>query len=39
MINKLFKFEGKILNGYIFKNLKPKFWMLQEIEVQGQGHF
>ena len=42
MINKQFKFEGKILNGYtgILKKMKTKFWRLQgqfDLEDQGQG--
>ena len=44
MINKQFKFEGKILNGYIFKKIKPKFWMFRgqfdlEDQFQGQSVF
>ena len=41
MINKQFKFEGKILTVKFLKNLKPKFFMFQgkfDLENQGQGH-
>ena len=41
MINKKFKFDGKILNGSIFKKIKPKFRMFQgqsDLENQGQVH-
>ena len=45
MINKQFKFEGKIPKGYtgtaVLKKLKPKFWRFQgqyDLKDQGQGH-
>ena len=41
MINKQFKFEGKILNSEMLKNLKPKFWFFKvqyDLKGQDQAH-